>query len=233
MTSSSRRAFTVVELMVALLVGVNVLVILWQVFTSDQKRFARDQGKLAAMQGALLFAERLEMDLREIALDIPDAQNTGKLFTLDNPVVIDDGGKKLSFLRFLPHDALSPLVKVARATYSYEPQEFRIRRTIGADSAPFKTVVVEVIKYELVTLNARVDQLGLNPMPVVFRPQVPMNFLKYEITAAPETGRGRTPQEIPGEQKVTLVNAVALLYRADRANHPYWVFNGSELPGPP
>jgi hypothetical protein len=230
---SSNRGFSVVEIMVALLVGVNVLAILWQVFTSDQKRFARDSGKLGAMQGALLFAERLETDLREIALEVPDAGNPNKLFTLDRPVTLEDGGRKLGFLRFKAHDPASPLVKVERATYSYDPQEYRIRRTVGTETTPFKTLVVEAIKYDLVTLTARFDQLGITPPPVVFRPQVPMNFLKYEITAAPETGRGRTPADIAPEQKVTLVNAVALLYRADRSNHPYWVFSGSELPAQP
>jgi hypothetical protein len=208
-----------------------VLVILWQVFTSDQKRFARDQGKLAAMQAALIFAERLETDLREIALHVPNPSEPRE-FTLDAPVRIEDQGRKLGFLRFAPHDPASPDAKVHRATYSFQPDEFRIVRTIADQSTPLKTLIVEAIRYEVVALTPRLDQL-VTPLPPLFRPQLPVHFLKYEITASPETGRGRDPRDVPAEQKVTLVNAVALLYRADRANHPYWSFNGSELPGNP
>jgi hypothetical protein len=220
--------------MVALLIGINVLAILWQVFTADQKRFARDQGKLAAMQAALLFAETLETDLREMALYMPDANEPDRDFTLDRPVRIEDQGRKLGFVRFSPHDPASASPKVKRATYSYDPQGFRIRRTIGTDDDRFfKTLVVENIRYTLVPLLPKVDALGLNPAPVLFRPNLPLHFLKYEITASPETGAGREPKDVPPEQKVTLVNAVALSFRADRANYPVWSFNGNEIPAQP
>lgn len=213
--------------MVALLVAVNVLVILWQVFTADQKRYARDSGKLAAMQAALLFAEKLEGDLREIALTNPDPPD--REFSLDRPVKIEDNGRKLGFLKFAKHDPASPLVKVERVTYSFRPDDFRIIRSVGPDSEVLKTMIVESIRYELIPLVARVDQLGLTPPPVTFRPQVQMAFLKYEITATPEQGKGRTPADVAPEQKATIVNSIALMYRADRANHPYWSFSGSEL----
>ena len=231
----SSKAFSVVEILVALLIAVNVLVILWQVFTADQKRFARDQGKLAAMQAALLFAERLETDLREIALYPPDPTVPDREFTLDHPVKIEDGGAKLGFVRFDKQDPSQVAVKVQRATYSFDPANFKIRRTVGAlgggDDTVFKMLFVERIHYDVVALTPKLDQLNITPPPVLFRPTLPLHFLKYEITASPETARGRTPADVPAEQKVTLVNAVALLYRADRANHPYWCFNGNELPG--
>lgn len=228
----SRKAFTVVEIMVALLIGTNVLVILWQVFTADQKRFARDGGKLAAMQAALLFAERLETDLREIALAMPEPAEPDREFTLDQPVKIEDAGAKLSFMLFAKHDKDAPLVKVDRCTYSFDPQAFKVKRTVGADAGVFKTLMVQAVKYQLVPLVPKFDALAITPPPTLFRPGLPIHFLKYEITAAPEAA-GKQPKDMPDEQKVTLVNAVALLYRADRSNHPYWQFNASELPAKP
>lgn len=228
----SRKAFSVVEIMVALLIGTNVLVILWQVFTADQKRFARDGGKLAAMQAALLFAERLETDLREIALQMPEPTEPDREFTLDAPVKIEDGGTKLGFMLFARHDKDAPQVKVDRCTYSFDPQTFKVKRTVATDASVFKTLMVQAVKYQLVPLVPKFDALALTPPPTLFRPNLPVHFLKYEITAAPEAA-GRKPAEMPDEQKVTLVNAVALLYRADRSNHPYWSVNASELPGKP
>lgn len=230
---SSNRAFSVVEVLVALLIATNVLVILWQVFTADQKRFARDGGKLAAMQSALLFAERLETDLREIALNLPDPGEPDREFTLDQPVRIEDSGRKLGFIMFDKHDKDSTLVKVQRTTYSFDPQTFKIHRTVAASDGIFKNLVVENVRYTLLPLVPKFDQLGIVPPPVLFKPGLPVHFLKYEVTATPETGAGREPKDVPAEQKVTLVNAVALLYRADRANHPYWSFSGSELPAKP
>jgi hypothetical protein len=225
-----RGAFTVVEVLVATLIGVNVLLILWQVFIADQRRFARDQGKLSALQGALLFAERLEMDLQEIALRMPTPLDPTVPFTLDNPVRIDDGGRRLTFLRFGPPDPATGATTARPVAYAYDAGRFRITRALGTEVVPFQNVLVDSIRFEGRSATLRLDGLGLTPPPRIFRPELPVYLIKYQVTASPETPGADSPANVPVENKCTLVNAVPIVYRAERTAHPYWAVGGSELP---
>ena len=226
---SSPGGFTVAELTVAILIAVNVLIILWQVFIADQRRFSRDQGKLSAMQSALLFAERLEGELREVALTTPDPTVPDKPFTIDQPILFGDYNRRISFLRFAPADPKTPLVPVERITYARHPsQEYRMVRAVGDQASLIKNLLVDSVLFEPTWVELKVGNLGFAQLPPVFRPDLPIYLLKYRITASPETPGSKGPADVPPENKFTLVNSVPVVYRAERWNHPYWVFGGSD-----
>ena len=216
-----------------MLVAVNILLILWQVFISDQRRFARDQGKLSAMQAALLFAEKLDMDLREIALRVPTPFNPQQVFTLDNPIRFEDQNRRIGFLKFATQDPDASLAKVQMVTYALDSKNHRMVRTAGSSSEVFKSLYVDVVSFEGRVVSLGVGGLGLSPMPRFFRSELPIFMLKYQITATPELASGRKPSDVPDTHKCTLVNAIPIVYRADRTNHPYWSFGTSELVGEP
>lgn len=224
--------------MVALLVASNVLLILWRVFVTDQRRFARDQGKLSAMQGALILAEQLEDDLREIALRMPHPQRPDDDFSLDRPVRIEAAGKTITFLRFAPVDTAarsgsgrSSRLPVKDVRYAYDAARFRMVRTIGSQVTLLKVPLVESILFELKDVTLSLGGLGLTPPPLLFREDVPLYVVKYQVTASPETPGSKGPADVPVERKFTLVNAVPLRMRAERASHAYWGFGSSEVPG--
>jgi hypothetical protein len=216
---------------VALLIAVNITLILWQVFISDQRRFARDQGKLAAMQAALLFAEQLEMDLREIALRVPTPFYPQQVFTLDNPIRFEDQNRRIAFLKFAAQEQDSTLAKVLQVTYAFDSSRNKMVRTAGTESSVFKSLSVDTIRFEGRAMSLNLAALNLTFAPRIFRPELPIYLVKFQITAFPEIANAPKPSDVPAEQKCTLVNSVPIVYRADRTSHPYWSFNGSELIG--
>lgn len=229
-TSATRRAFTLVEAIVVVLVGVNLLAVLWRVFLADQERFARDQGKLASLQSALTFAEVFENDLREMVLGVPDPANPGEVFTLDDPVIIPAGARSIMFLRTRPEPGAGR-VPVFRVSYTFDERRAVIRRRLDAFSEDVRNLVVESCRFELVRLTPSFSALALEPSPVLFRPALDTLCVKYQLSTSPEPGEGRTPADVPPEQKVTLVNAVPLTLRSERANFPHWSYTAAELPG--
>lgn len=219
------------EVVVALLVGVNVLYVLYTLFTQDQRRWAVDQGRLGSLAGIMLFAEHLEADVRQVALYFPDARHTE--FNLDRPVRIDDGRRRLTLVTFQGTAPDETSVPVRSVVWAFDPRTTSVTR----NGDPLRALAAEEVVFDLLGMvadlgPARLAALGVSTPLVLYNAQLPIHVLKVQVTAVPESSRTE-PAERREQKRVSMVFALPLLYRSDRVNRPYWNASPGELLGEP
>lgn len=221
MTHAHRNAFTVVEAIVATIIASLVIVLAWSFFTSEQRRFRTDQSRLSGLQGAMQMDEALAWDLERIALELPDQ---GTSFTIDAPVVIN--GRQLDFRIFAPDAPRAVGVKGRPVSYRLDDRTGRLLRTEDGREHAFPGLIAEDIQWSLV-------QVPPKPQPGIFAfNREPLHVLKYVVTCYSEALRELPEAARRDHEIVTLVGAVAIPFRADRVQHPYWRGGMSELAEP-
>lgn len=207
-----RHAFTIVEVMVAFLLGTVVLALIWSFFTPEQRRFRADNSRLAGLQGVLQLDEALAWDVERIALALPDAQPS---FTIDVPVVITDG-RRLE-LRIFATDGMKPQPVV----YEYDPATGTISRTADGRTRTFPGLIARDLQWSLV----RLDQTGATG----YSADLPLHVVKYVVTCFSEELAAMEDRNRKDHELVTLAGAVALPFRSERMFHPYWRSSAIEL----
>jgi len=203
-----RRAFTIVELMVAFLLGVAVLAILWNVYVFDQRRFQVDQHRFGGLSGAIPIDEALSLDLEMIA------PGPG----LDDGVTIGTDPPRLSFWTYQPARQGPGPVPVAPVSYGLDPREGRVVREAGGVRRVFRTLLVEDLDFSL--QRPRLDPglpLLTAPAPM-FGADQPLALVRYRMTCISEAlSRDSGPHE-----RVTVLGALPVPPRASRLAHPFW-----------
>lgn len=228
-----RRAFTVIELIVALLIGSILGVIVWSVFWADQRRFYTDQGRIGGVRGALLFDESLARDLHRLALFVgttrSDRYHTG------DPVELQDGGRTLTFMAATdPVGVGTPgLFGTELVTYSFDVATSSVARFTPGNTEVFASLAATDLVFSLVPLKAGPALLGPQDAWPVYNAEEPLWILKYHLTTrAVDLPEKAMPNAVENAT-VTLVGAVPLLYQRQRLQHPYWMPTRSELPDVP
>jgi hypothetical protein len=207
------RGFTVVEAIVATLIATVVIVMAWSFFTGEQRRFRTDQSRLSGLQGAMQMDEALAWDLERIALQLPDQ---GAQFTVDEPVVITQG-RRLDFHIFVEDAPRAQTVKTRPIAYRLDENTGRILRTEDGRERAFPGLVVEDVQWSLVPVKPLPQ-----PGAFTFDRAAPLHVVKYVVTCYSETMRDVPAAQRKEHETVTLVGAVAIPFRSDRAHHPYW-----------
>lgn len=216
-----RRAFTVVEAIVATLIASLVIVLAWSFFTSEQRRFRTDQSRLSGLQGAMQMDEALAWDLERMALQLPDQ---GTSFTIDAPVVIN--GRRLDFRIFAPDAPRAAGVGSRPVSYELDERTGRLLRIADGREHVFPGLIAEDVQWSLVPVPPK-------PQPGMFAfSREPLHVLKYVVTCYSEALRELPESARKSHEIVTLVGAVAIPFRADRVLHPYWRGGPSELAEP-
>lgn len=225
-----RAGYTVAEIMVALLVAINLTVVLWRVFSADQKRFSTDQSRLTALQGALLFEEYLRKDLDRLAVSLPDASEitggTMPPFSLNRPVEIGNQGRTLTFRILDPERVLEGGTK--EVSYQVDPVRSQIVRREGEDGRTLPTILVEDLRFGLIALTPNPRQI----IPTWQEPrgQYPIHLLKFQVTCFSETEKQR-PELGGRHERSTLAAAIPLRHRLDRLHHDHWMPSAYDLTG--
>lgn len=228
MRSRSASGYTLAEIMVGLLISVNLIVILWRVFSADQKRFSTDQSRLSALQGALLFEEYLRKDLDRLAVSLPDATEvtggTMPAFSLNRPVEIGNLGRTLTFRILDPDRVLEGGTK--EVSYQVDAARSQIVRREGDDGRTLPTILVEDLRFGLISL--RPNPPSILPDWADPRPIYPIHLLKFQVTCFSEAEKQR-PELGGRHERSTLAAAIPLRHRLDRLHHDYWMPSGYDL----
>lgn len=219
-----------VELFVAMFLGVVLGATLWTLVRSDQRRFFTDQGRIGGLHGAVLLDDSLSRDLRRLVL-FPGPQRLGK-FHVDDPVEIGDGGRSFTFLAAREATVGGGLLPTATVTYKLDGVSGHVVRESGTDRTAFPTVDAEDLVFSLVTI--RPSAAAAAAPGVTFNPASSSWVLKYHLTCRAKDA----PDRVLGQEttRVVLVGAVPLIYQRERALHPYWMPPRLELlalPGAP
>jgi hypothetical protein len=223
---------------VALLLSVNVLVILYNLFLQDQRRFSVDAARLSGLQAILVFSEHLEADLRQIAMPVPVGKDQS--WTWNNPVVIDDppdlAGKRRSRLSFLVGrdrgGSAGSGVGTSIVTWGRDPRSGCLAR----NGSPLQGFPVEDIQFDNLGFSPDVQamraamQLPGTPRP--FDMDFKIQVLKVQVTAVPESARDE-PAELRAAKRLTMVLTYPLVYRSERAEMPNWNYGPAEVVHPP
>lgn len=225
---AERRGFTLVEVVVASLIGLVLIAIAWRVFLSDRSRFELDQGRLAGLNGALLFQQSLEADLASLATYLPEPGHPR--FHVNNPFEFGASNRSVKFLVARPRDDELGLTAAAVVSYGLDAATSRLVREEGSDRRMYRSARVEDLMFMLMYMKSDPGGLGLIAAPFTFHQDRKLPFLKYRIVCTSE--QPRQPGAGPGRERIILAGATALPYRQDRAYHPYWPCAGFELPGP-
>jgi hypothetical protein len=222
--------YTVVEIMVALLVAINLMVVLWRVFSADQKRFSTDQSRLTALQGALLFEEYLRRDLDRLAVSLPDATEvtggTVPPFSLNRPVEIGNLGRTLTFRILDPDRVLEGGTR--EVSYQVDAVRSQIVRREGDDGRTLPTILVEDLRFGLIALRPRPRSI----LPTWSDPlePYPIHLLKFQVTCFSEAEKQR-PELGGRHERSTLAAAIPLRHRLDRLHHDHWMPSAYDLTG--
>ena len=227
----SPQGFTLIEALVAVLVGVNVLLILWTVFRADQRRFFGDQARFTGLQGALLFEGYLARDLGALAVRLPNPTRpvdpSSPPFDINSSVVIDQQGSRLRFLMARSDDA-SFSVEPVEVTYSLDPRTFRVLRNVDGVTRPLPNVIAEDLRFSLLLLKPTPERLGIGIPPFRYNADQTLHFLKLQITCVSEMLRDRPEERRKAEERITVNQSIPIRARSERIRHPYWLADGVE-----
>jgi hypothetical protein len=234
-----RRAVPLVEILIAAALAGIVGVAAWTLFLADHRHIHRNIDRLGSIQGASLLAQTLRLDLGKLALFNPDGAGTAadrsRTMHLNRPVVIDDEGRRLSFLMARPETNMATGVPTVRVTYRFDVASSRIIREAGGSPAEIRSAVVDDVVFELVALHPSAGRLGTGPPPFTYHARVPIHVLKVQITCKPDNAdRRRATRQLSGQDdRCTVIAAIPLAIRGDRAYHPYWMYGPAEVPEKP
>jgi type II secretory pathway pseudopilin PulG len=215
-----RRAFMLVELMMAVVLAALVIALAWQLYLGERTRFEADQDRLAGLQGALLLDEYLAWDLERIAVNLAD----GAGFTYTAPVQIVDGRE----LRLAVVEADDPNlqgVKPVLVNYRFDPATGRVSRVAGDKERTFAGLLAEDIQFQLVPATV-IWPPGSGPLTGADKE---LMYVKYVLTALSESQKKFEPDQRSAVGRITLVGAAALRPRGDHVYHAYWRPLRSEL----
>lgn len=215
-----RHGFTIVESLVAFLLGSIVIALIWSFFSPEQRRFRADQSRLAGLQGVLQLDEALAWDVERIALALPDQRPT---LNIDSPVIITDG-RKLEMRIFAPTGEADVKVKTMLVAYEYDQQTGVVTRTAEGRTRSFPGLIARDLQWSLV----RLEQTE-SPGSPGYSTDLPVHAVKYVVTCYSEELRDTDAALRKDHELVTLAGGVALPYRSDRMFHVYWRAGASEL----
>jgi len=207
-----RRAFTLTEVVVAMLIASIVLALAWRLYGNERLRFEVDQDRMVGLEGSLLLDQSLAMDLDRIVLDLPD----GSGFTVNDPVHIQDS-RQLEF-RIAADSSSGGGPRPIPVIYKLDAAHGRVLRVAGGKETLFRGLLAEDVQFSLVSIRPRWPRPG---EPLSGR-DVPLQYVKYVLTCFSERLRELPPEQRPPQGRVILVGAAALSYRTDRAFHAYW-----------
>lgn len=222
-----RAAFTIVELTVALAVSTIVLVMIWSLYRSEHRRFDVDQNRLAALQAAVLFDEHLAQDLDRIAIEY-DGPAT-QAFTYEQPVRTIDNGRGLEMRIYAADDPSKYDVQVDKITYAQDKSTGEITRSSQRGGVTrFPGLVVDDPKFSAFSTPLQLPAPA-GPGDMTPARGVSAWYVKYVLSCISPEVRARPPEQRPPEARVTLVGAIPLVVRGQRAYHWYWRPNRLEL----
>lgn len=217
----SRRAFTTIELMVALLLAAIIMTLAWDFFIGERRRFESDQDRLSGLQGSMRFDELLAADLERLAVDLPLPGTAS--FNYDIPVDTGDG-RMLAFLVADKDDPADPQVKAIGVVYRFDPASGQVLRSVDGQESPIVGLLAEDLQFQVVHANVQLPA-GLLPLT---GDKKPIQYVRYTLSCIPESQRYLPKAERAPQRRITLVGAVALRPRSERIFSLYWRLLRSE-----
>lgn len=214
-----RQGFTIVELMVALAVSTVALVIVWQLYRAEHRRFDVDQNRLAALQSGVLLDEYLAQDLDRIAVEFTG--QPGEPFTQQMPLKVVDSGRGLELRVFAAEKLAGMRVAVEPVTYKQDPSTGEITRSAPSGNTRFPGLVVEHLQFSLLS-TPLVLPAPTAPGDKTISRDYPIWYVKYVLACISPEVRARPPEQRPAEARVTLVGSIPLVLASQRRHHLYW-----------
>ena len=202
-----RRAVTLVEAVLAVIIGSVLLVTLWQLFSSAQRSSLDAERRLSAVAAMQLFTQTLERDLSQL---VPDRSVAGM-----NVVDVDRSGHRLRMLLGAV-DRTRPMGE-GRIAFVQRTIEFdaKTHRVLQGD-APLSSARFRDVRF---TLTAPLDPaLPLTgPLPAADCLVVRTEWVPPEDLTA---GRATLAKDT-----VIFEMAFGLEHLSDGARYPGWVIN--------
>jgi len=203
----SRRAMTLIEILVALAVAVVVLIIVWGFYMTSNKLLHLSQRKLTAIQGALVLADRLASDIPQSLLDddeeprLADGRNGLMVEVFD----------ALSEDTHLGDTTDQPSVGRKDVAYRLDGDTGQLTIKNGADEHPFL-----LARYRRLLFSYGVDDQRRTGGPTT---DPRLQYLHYRLAcvAGDEGGTASDPRTV-----VTLLGSVGLHQKASAAKFPFW-----------
>lgn len=207
---------SVVEVVIVIMLAALVFMVAWNFFATEQERARKDNNRLAGLQGALQLDESLAWDLERIALGLPDGSRP---FTVDVPVA--GPPDRLEFQMFSPEASGTIGTKSVKVEYRRDAATGRVIRVSDGKERPFPGLVAESLDFQVVPVGMTVGSAA-DPSQAPFGAATTLHAVRYVVTCISEVMRAGPLGNRREHEKVTLVGAVMLPMRSERAHHPYW-----------
>ncbi len=199
----ARRAFTMVEALVFVPIGLAVMGIVWTLWSSSARKGKATDVKVQSLQENLVVALSLERDLQGIYEDS------------NHPIRIADDGSALLFSRCADASNAPEWVplELEDVLYRFDAATGKVMRRIGngeerAFSGSFELVHFRI---ENPTEPARSDQ-EIRSAPAVI----------FTLVSIPEEDMAKPMNERDATRRTTLVSGVSRRWVASRVSHPFW-----------
>ncbi len=208
-----KRGTTLIEIVVALAVGMVAVIIIWGLFRMSHRMFHSTRKRLTSLQGAFMLLDRFALDIGQVInMEKAKLEVTGNRRVI-NFYSFDEENTKLS----------GDTPKVAVKKFSYrrdkDTNEFKWKEGSEKEKA-FKAAGFETILY---TVPAATD------------PQPPVNErITFRITCAAHDdleankGKGDLDKTRRDREVVTLISVIGFHQKASEAAFPWW--NHNRLP---
>ncbi|MBI4870876.1 MAG: prepilin-type N-terminal cleavage/methylation domain-containing protein [Candidatus Riflebacteria bacterium] len=200
-----RRAYTLVEVVVAIAVGIIVLVLLWTLISTMTRSFASSRDLLGSLQGAFLLVETVKNDL------------AGLYFEQGHkPLEVSDNFFDLSFYVFDPESNTgiglsNPAAALERVRYAFDPKTNMVSRN---------GKVLTFARFERVIFYFQAPQFQ-NVAEKRYG-----NYVTLRVTCAPdatiEANRNRADADRITKSVVTLITSVSVQQKASQELFPLW-----------
>ena len=210
MRNKAKNATTLIEIVMALAVGMIVMIIVWGLFRMSHRMFHSTRKRLTSLQGAFMLLDRFALDMRQAVIlektepSITDEKQTLKFYSFDEENSSLQGPQ--------------PKVALKKFTYRRDKSSAEFKWKAGTDSEKaFKAAGFEIIIYS---------------RPTPSQPRVPADELvTFRITCASHDdieankGKGDENPDRRDKEVVTLISVVGMHQKASEAVFPWWKHN--------
>lgn len=203
----ARRGVTLTELLVFIPIGLTVLGLAWNFFSSGFKKGKATDVKIQSLQQNLVLTLSLERDL--------DRLYEARDF---RPKIASDGSA-LEFYRSAdtsPGATWEPL-RLQRVFYRFDAFEQKVYRQVDdGGERPFSG------RYELVHFRVENPPGPTDPPPDPGDPLIPAPSVVITIISVPPLKEGETEADRKATDRTTLVSAVSRRWLGSRTSYDFW-----------
>lgn len=206
-----RRGFTVVEAVIAVIIGSVLLVTLWQLFSSAQRTSLDAERRLSAVSAMQVLMQTLERDLSQL---VPD-RSVGEM----NVVDLDKNGHRLRLLVSV-EDRTRPMgegrLTFVKRTIEFDEASHKVLRGDGGELKPLTSARFRDVKF---TLTGPLDPAAALPNPL---PAADCLVVRAEWVPPEDIVAQRVTQ---AKDAVVFDMVFGLDHLSDGARYPGWVIN--------